>query len=97
MEECGKICIIHPVRFEKMKVKNGMVQEESKEYLYSVCKAFVWHHAKFNCRNYNKNPTLQSAPTQETYLMATTVTIRSNNCGIVYGSISHKLEKHKNW
>ena len=52
--EFGEMSVIHPVRLVNVKVKDGMVKEESKELFFEACEAYVRHHAEYNCRNYQK-------------------------------------------
>ena len=46
--------ILHPFYQENVKNKKGRVLEESKDTFPSGCEAFVRHHAKFTCLNYQK-------------------------------------------
>ena len=54
VEKYVKMKIIHPCYQEDVKNKKGKVLEESKDAFLMVCDAFVCHHAKFTCLNYQQ-------------------------------------------
>ena len=54
MKEYGKMKIIHSFYQEDVENSKGRVLEESKDTFLLACDAFVRHHAKFSCQNYQR-------------------------------------------